>query len=161
MAVSVSTKSYQSWTGPHDDPFDDGPYSGFAHECKSYDGCQVTYIGESDEVQGRFGYYSKKFEVDAKPGDIVFVVVVVYSTGSTFGRDEGNSQAVGVYKDPAQAKKVAQAIERNSEHTHSNNYNPPRDYTIEVDGEEIYCGSWVGYFESLERVVVETEVVRA
>lgn len=37
----------------------------------------------------------------------------------------------------------------------------PTCYGVEPDGEEIYCGSWVGYFESLERVVVETEVVRA
>ena len=160
MAVVVSTKSYQSWTGSDDDPFDDGPYSGFSHECKSYDGCEVISV-DADNVNGRIGYYSKRFDVDAKPGDIVFVVVVVYSTGGTFGRDEGNSQAVGVYKDPARAKKVAQAIENNSESNASNNYIPPKAYTIHVDGEEIYCGSWVGYFESLERVVVETEVVRA
>lgn len=160
MAVVVSTKSYQSWTGHHDEPFDDGPYSGFAHECRSYDGCEVFSV-DAENVNGRIGYYSKRFDVDAKPGDTVFVVVVVYSTGGTFGRDEGLASVVNVYKDPAQAKKVAQAIESNSESTPSNNYSPPREYTISVDGEEIYCGSWVGYFESLERVVVETEVVRA
>jgi hypothetical protein len=161
MAVVVSTKSYSSWTGSNDEPFNDGPYSGFSHECRSYDGCEVTYLADDDRAQGRFGYWSKKFDVDAKPGDVVFVVVVVYSTGGTFGRDEGCTEVVNVYKDPKQAKKVAKAIEDNSQFCPGSSYNPPRSYTIEVDGESIYCGSWVGYFESLDSVHVETEIVQA
>lgn len=160
MAIQVSTKSFQSWRGINDEPFDDGPYSGFSHECQSYDGCEVTYI-EDGEAKGAIGWRTKTFDIDAKPGDVVFVVVVVYSTGGTFGRDEGNTKVVGVYRNPKQAQKVADAIKKNSEATPANNYNPPRNYTIVVDDEEIYCGSWVGYFESLDSVHVETEVVRA
>jgi len=81
-------------------------------------------------------------EVDFKPevGSNIWVVVVRYSKGGTFGRTNGAWNIIGIYKNAEEAKKVEASI-------HDNSYSGYK------------C--WSGYFEELERVDVEQMTVEA
>ena len=75
-----------------------------------------------------------------KVGSTVWVVVVRYSTGGTFGRTNGAWTILGIYEHLDEAKKVEASV-------HDNTYPGYK------------C--WVGYFEHLERVEVESMTVEA
>jgi len=87
------------------------------------------------------------FSCEAKPGDTVYAVIVRYSTGDTFGREDGQTVCLDVFLDKSRAEELAEAAQRADE------------FRMTVNDVEYYVG-WVGYFESLEDVSVETLVVR-
>lgn len=148
MGVYVQVESSGCSVGYNDSPFDDGPYSGYSHEINHYGGCKVFEL--TDKVEGRLGYRTKKFDVDLKAGDIAFVVVALYTTGGTFGRTEGNPSVLAVFKTADKAIALKDFVQ--------NDKSP--DWTINFEGIEI-SAEWKGYFESLDAVYVETEVVKA
>lgn len=73
-----------------------------------------------------------------KVGDEVHVVVVRYTTGGSFGRTMGAWYIEGVYKTAKKADKVEKAI-----------------WSGKYKGHK----PWVGYFEKLEYVQIETMMV--
>lgn len=77
---------------------------------------------------------------EPQKGQFVYVLVVIYSSGGTFGRNYGNGCIVGVYKTPEEAAEVEKTI---YDKTYPQEYPP-----------------WVGYFESLEDVKIECERVK-
>lgn len=82
-------------------------------------------------------------DVNFKPkkGQFVYVLVVIYSSGGTFGKSYGNGCIVGIYEKPEEAAKIEETIYNG---TYSdNNYAP-----------------WVGYFETLENVKIECERIK-
>lgn len=82
-----------------------------------------------------------------------YAVKVIYSTGSTFGIESGLVAVAAVCATDEQAIRVTREIEENA------SLASPQ-YTITVDGVDIYCGTWTGYFESVEAVIIEfVEVV--
>lgn len=83
----------------------------------------------------------QKADFDVKKGDTVYVVVVKYSTGNTFGSSYGNGYIEGVYQYKGQASKVMEDI-------YGNRYNKLGKYP-----------PWIGYFESLEEVLIEERIV--
>lgn len=155
MGVYVQVESNGCSTGYSDSPFDDGPYSGYSHEINHYGGCSVLEL--TDKVEGRLGYRTKKFDVDLKAGDIAFVVVALYSTGGTFGRTEGNPSVLAVFKTAEEAIALKEFVADDYE-KYKNRQSP--DWTLNFEGTEVYA-EWKGYFESLDAVYVETEVVKA
>ena len=82
-------------------------------------------------------WYSEEFEIDSeiRPQD-VFVVLVRYSSGDTFGSSYGHGHIEGVYFDKDKAMEVAETIENGTYNKKGFN---KRGYTV-----------WEGYFESLE-----------
>lgn len=118
----------------------------------SYEGCQVLMLAD-----GEIGYQTSSIEVDFKPevGQVVFPVIVSHGTGDTFGHSSGNAKCVAVVDTPEKAHKIREAIEEDYRNN-SGGYGH-----IDVDGLEIYTYDWKGYFECLEWVRVETEIVQA
>lgn len=74
-------------------------------------------------------------------GDTVHVVVAVYSTGDTFGRDGGQTTVLDAFTDVDKANALrARAADVD-------------DFTFTHDGKE-YRADWTGYFEHLDSVEV-------
>lgn len=96
--------------------------------------------------------YRNSIEVDfdVVPGMVVYPVLVQYGSGDSFGYSSGDITLVAVFDDDAKARNLIAAIRSAG----------PREYTIVVDDKEYYTGTWTGYFETLEDVIIETEVVR-
>lgn len=96
---------------------------------------------------------------EVKAGDTIFMVWLQYSTGNSFGRNDGEyHEVVGWYQNVDDAIKCQTAIENEDP-----NYRfEEGGNTIQVptfDGQatrKLYTGSWKGYFESLDDVQVET-----
>lgn len=81
-------------------------------------------------------------EVDFKRGDECYVVIAVWSSGDSFGRDSGyGAEIFGAYKTLAEAtarKKELEAVDSNG-----------KDYRY----------PWVGYFEYLDYVTIESTIL--
>lgn len=73
-----------------------------------------------------------------KHGDIVYVLLVQYSSGNTFGSSYGNTCIEGIYPSYDAAELVSESIKNKSYH----GYMP-----------------WDGYFESLEDVIIEVRKI--
>lgn len=129
----------------------DGEQYGDWETIESYRGCEVF-----DHEHGEIGCRTVGVEIDFEPqiGQVVFPVIVAYGTGDTFGNSSGNSTVVAVVDTPDKAMEIKKAIEDDYKDRSGG-------YSISVGGKEIYTYNWKGYFESLEWVRVETELVRA
>ncbi len=137
--------SYQSEPGEDTDE----PYSWRGVETTEINDVEAVYSkGEGNPYRGMIR--PGAFSCEAKPGDTVYAVIVRYSTGDTFGREEGLAICVDVFTDEAKADALAEVIR---------DHGSDGEFRINHEGVEYYC-SWVGYFESLEDVLVETLVVR-
>jgi hypothetical protein len=90
---------------------------------------------------------------DVKQGDEFYVVYAVYSTGDSFGHDEGASlEFISYHKNPDLAFENKKAMESHSD----------GQIQIKLDnGETVqrYC-PWDGYFECLDYVQVDKFMVR-
>lgn len=84
-------------------------------------------------------YYYEECELDCdeRPKD-VYVVLVKYSSGDTFGNSYGHGHIEGVYVSKTRAMDIAESI---------------RNGTYKKDSKEKYVyRPWEGYFEGLEEV---------
>lgn len=101
--------------------------------------------------------YALPVEDDIKPGDTVYVVTAVYSTGDTFGHDAGHCmEFISYHKNSEIAYRNKKNIEAGL------NKDKAYNYTIELDnGNTVsrYC-PWDGYFESLDYVEVNEFIVK-
>ena len=83
---------------------------------------------------------------DVKAGDVVYVVVAVWSTGDSFGHDDGScSEVFGSFKTYEEAEKFKTELENVS----TKDY----DFTFKIGDRDVYV-PWVGYFESLDYVEI-------
>lgn len=139
---SLTTKDY--W---------DGEQYGDWETQYNYKGCNV-YLAE--EARGRIGVWTQRVEVDFEPhvGQVVFPIIVEYGSGNSFGHSSGNTTLVAVVDSTEKALAVRDAIYHDAEK------NPSGFGQIEVEGVSFYNGAWKGYFENLESVHIETEMVR-
>lgn len=103
-----------------------------------------------DKPQGRIGWGTEEAPAIGEPAECghAYVVIVTYTTGSTFGSESGNTAVACVTHSAEDAMRVRKLIEENAK------LSSPQ-YTINVDGVEIYCGAWTGYFECIDSVHVE------
>jgi hypothetical protein len=101
-----------------------------------------------------------------KPGDKIWVVVVRYTTGCTFGRTLGAWHIEATFKNENKALHVADLIKKDDErqrkwcwehpsYKRKASDRPPEDKYVSPHGYK--C--WQGYFESLEDVQVESFTV--
>ena len=111
---------------------DDGPYAGFTHDRYDYEVTGV-YSTKPDSTV----YYEERVLDSKNQPEEVYVVIVRYSTGSTFGHSDGRGHIVGVYESEEKAKEVSEKIN-----------------TGKFKGKYGYT-PWTGYFERLEGVEID------
>lgn len=90
-------------------------------------------------------------DLDVNPGDTVYVVVVEYSTGDSFGRDGGQSKVLDIF---TTAKEAADLAERATAHDYNKD-----GFGFRHNGVDYYT-PWCGYFESLDSIEVWDVQVR-
>lgn len=92
---------------------------------------------------------------EVNPGDIVYILWCEYSTGDTFHSESGRYDLIAGFKSAELAHKNAQRARGSRD---ENGW----DMKIELDDgtEFTYHIPWLGYFESLEALHVESVVVR-
>lgn len=93
---------------------------------------------------------SIEVDFDVIPGMVVYPVLVQYGSGDTFGYSTGEIVLVDVFDSLVKAQNLELAIKNTD----------AREYSIIVDGKVHDTYTWTGYFETLEDVIIETEVVR-
>jgi hypothetical protein len=102
------------------------------------------------------GQHALPADFPVEIGETVYVVYAIYSTGDSFHHADGEYlEVLSFHKDSARAYRNKAAAEGPRKDRH--------DMTIEFDsGAKVqrYC-PWDGYFESLDRVDVESFVVQA
>lgn len=143
MSVEVRV-SVETWVSREPDPedrWDQGDEHG------TVTGVEVRYIPGNEAKETFLG---SQFNVDAQPGDVVFVVLADYESGNTFGRSGGQYQLLDVFTDVKDAYALAKAAQ-DVEHG---------DFNLIHAGKEYYV-SWTGYFESLQAIRVMTALVQA
>lgn len=136
LRVEVDTRVWQTRQPDFDDRWDHGSTAG----CVS--SVDVWY---SDDDADPIPYRAESFDVDARPGDVVYVVVVDYESGDTFGRSGGKYTILDVFTDAKEAIGLVDAAAAVPKSTFQFTYN----------GKDYYA-DWVGYFEALQEVRVWT-----
>lgn len=114
--------------------------------------------GATMRENDRSSYYSAEYEGDLKPGDIVHLLYVVYSTGDSFGHDH-NAQFdfVGVYKNHDVAAANRAELEKFSDRNFSYEDGGNNAKLKTDDGQEYdYYVPWLGYFESLGYIEIHS-----
>lgn len=108
------------------------------------------HVSLSPEGAKQYGMYDRDFEVEnIGPGDKVHVVYVQYTTGDTFGQQEGAITFMDIFPeaDEKKAQVLATALAE------------CKGWDLEVGGRNYYI-PFNGYFESLEGVGVTPVIVR-
>lgn len=96
----------------------------------------------------------EEFEVDfdATPGETIWVLSMIYSSGDSFGNSTGNGEVIWVFKTKEAADKAAQAIEDN-----------PDEWEIKFElesGKSVKLSNpAAGYFENISALYVEPFVL--
>lgn len=125
---------------------------------------EATWDGDDTEtspptgatVKTGTGGYSD-FEVDVKSGDLVYVVVVQYSSGDTFGHRAGEfTSVVAVLADKDQAERFADHLDKKFGTDPWEHRNRAVEYgkDDEFEGVKYHAWSWQGYFESYNSAYV-------
>ena len=131
----------------------DGEEYGDWEQQHDYRGSKVSIANKG----GQIGWWSNEIEVSFEPkvGDWVYPVIVIYGTGNSFGHSSGEVTVAGIYNTPEKAREVRELILKdNKENRGGYGY-------LKVPGEpDIYPGTWKSYFENLEDIRIEMEVVR-
>lgn len=108
----------------------------------------------NDKVSGEIGTYTSSIESSLWENDHVgYAVIVRYSTGDTFGFEDGCFELVDVVHNFEQAQTLERAILSNDKDTDSKNWHEKTHF--KVDDKEYYSGTWKGYFENLSDVMIE------
>jgi hypothetical protein len=113
---------------------------------------EVYGVFRGDDARG-WSRYSDRVDVSFDPHNEteVFVVIVTYSSGSTFGSTYGNVSIVGIYNDSDEADAIANDIR-------ADDRDADQDYrrSLKKTRKERFTGykAWTGYFERFEGVEV-------
>lgn len=101
---------------------------------------------------------SSKKPLDIGVGDTVFIVVVRYQTGGTFGSSSGNWQIEGVFTSSEEAFKMKELIQEDNKAYIESRWHSRSDGKSVVPEEKYVSPNgykcWQGYFEALENVEV-------
>lgn len=130
---------------------DDDDYPSLEDEYKDHE-IHGVYSVDATNSRG-WSRYNERCEVSFQPvrGAEVFLVIVTYSSGNTFGHSSGNVTVVGCYEEQAQADAIESDI-------WADDIGADRDYkrNLKRSEKERFTGykAWTGYFEGLEGVVV-------
>lgn len=138
VTITVNASSRGGW------PLSDEPYSGREDEHTTVEG--VTVIRDDKSYD--------KVSFEPVDGNIVYVVLVRYQSGDTFGTTYGNYEVMNVFDNPLDAQELAEAVDRDADKTDIHD-NIDRLFEFEHNG-KTYYKAWAGYFERYEGVEVHT-----
>lgn len=143
IRISVETQTWETRAADPSDEWDAGDEGGRVVDV------HALYLpnGTPDDIT----YRSEDFPAIAKPGQYIFVVVVDYESGNTFGRAGGYYQVLDIFGSIDEASELAMAAERVSRNDMSFQFSF-KDQT--------YYVSWTGYFEALNEVKVWCVMVK-
>ena len=117
-----------------------------------------TFTVRGVSVSTRDRWNEEKFAVgfDVKPGEAVFVLYMIYSTGDTFGRAEGCGEVLWVFKDPDTAREALRLWRE------ENDKRDP-EYSVKFKDETgrviQLSNPGAGYFENVSTIDLETFLV--
>ena len=117
----------------------------YADWSETYD-CSLEKVSRNKELLNRLNFYAHRVPDEVYNANTVYVVVVTYNTGNSFGRAEGKLALAFVTENPDEAIAAKNAIENN---TYASFYTSPKwlagsGYT-----------EWNGYFERVTSVDIE------
>jgi len=109
-------------------------------------GATARTLRDGEDESSYFYGEAWQGDLDAKRGDMVYAVIVGYTTGDTFGTDGGNAEVVDVFADADREKAydLADAIE---------GFQKGSFGQFESHGKEYYY-NWSDYFGGLDSVHV-------
>lgn len=113
-------------------------------ECYSNNVTGIEIVGDKD-------IYSLCRHDEVKDGDVLYLVVIEYSSGNSFGKSYGEIEFVETFRDIEDARACIKAI-----HDFNNNVSKTLKYKLD-NGEYYeteYC-QWKGYFEHIEDVYIK------
>lgn len=99
------------------------------------------------------------YAVDAKEGDVVYVLYIRYGSGDSFGHSDGNGTVIDVYTSESMARKAEKIIEKN---TSADTWTIPSGVVDDLgkwDMRKVWSPA-SGYFETFEGVHVTSLVVQ-
>lgn len=115
-----------------------------------------TNITVNGVVEVNDKVYSDLYLEDG-PVDRLYMVWCRYETGDSFGRDTGKAEWVSLHRDLEVAEKNAMRIR---EHDRRNGTGSRSSSTVKLltdEGKEYDCYTpWVGFFERLEDIIVQS-----
>ena len=95
-------------------------------------------------------YYDLSVGFDVKKYKHYYLVYVIYDTGDSFGRDDGQIEFVGLYQDRSVAEENKRRIDKNEK---------VDSFSVKLvteDDEEFDCHTpWKGYFECFHGASIE------
>lgn len=97
-----------------------------------------------------------------KPGDTVFVLWAEYSTGDSFGREEGTTDIITVFQNYDTALKARDAIYTKVRGPEDPNWRTRATISLQLDGTKTpydYYAPFMGYFERLDTIHVTPATV--
>lgn len=111
----------------------------------------------SHEIEGivvvpKGSSYDLVREDDVKDGDILYLVVVQYSTGDSFGNESGLVEFVDTFRTLEKARACLKAVKNSNDTTLVYIMDNGAEYRSSYT-------SWSGYFDSLEDVYIKELVV--
>jgi len=146
LNVEVESRSYVTQPRDESDPWDRD------NTAQSVHGVRVFVDDPKIQSWSSWGY--PDIDLDVEVGDIVYVVLLRYSTGDTFGNDDGEYAVADAFTD----KELANELEEWYRRWTSSDYLMSRNgksvpFTGEFKGKE-YRIPWAGYFEHFENVEI-------
>ena len=110
------------------------------------------YFGNAHISEKSYDQYIE-VDFDVQQGDTIYLVGVVWSTGDSFGHDDGSCfELFAAYKEKSKADEAAKILESSASMSWHNKVKLP-------DGYELSYIPWQGYFESLDYVEVFERVI--
>ncbi len=122
------------------------PESNEAYSCRSATHINIRW--KNAYIKERNSCYSETIEIDFNPEDVehIYIVVVRYKSGDSFGASYGNWKIIGAYKDVENAQEILDKINYDEKHKYDEDYK--KEYEKEFR-------DWDGYFERFENADIE------
>lgn len=140
------TVDYDSYTHTTREPYPDDDWDrGDTHTDVSINGVVMC---DSDK------YFDLVLPGDYDPSKPLYLLWASYDTGDSFGRDGGKAEFIDLFQDHERAQAALKVLQQATDDSFEGSY-------IRDDGTpiKIYV-PWVGYFESLNYITVESVYVR-
>lgn len=155
--IAFEFNSYSHSTGGYD-PDDSWSRDSTSTTWTAPSQCRIL----NDEPRGYISYEIDEVPDTVKRGDTIYMTWIQWSSGDSFGHDDGaHHEVIGFYQTAELAEQARTAIEAdNGGFSFEPGGNRVRVPLFDgSDTREQYTGSWKGYFESLDFVEIQAMIV--
>lgn len=107
------------------------------------------------------GYEYCYYPGEVKKGDTLYLLYAVWSTGDSFHRADGSQiDFISVHKSYENAERNEKILEQHTGSFDSDKGNYSTKIFLDNGEEYSYCLGWLGYFESLDHIVISKFIVQ-